>query len=561
MKKKKILPVFLLLLLIFALGAAWLLMNYHIVDFRLYSKHTDSLDLRGKEISTEHYEKLREKLPDAVIRWDVPFQNGRYSDDTKEIAVTSLSDADVEMLRYFSQLESLDARQCQDAAQLMAVKTAYPELTLYCDVALNGQIYPQDVNEITLHSITDEELTMLSCLTELTTVTVTDQGDGAGLEKLRHYCKENGIGFQVSVNGQVLQDAGKELTISNVTDTQVQLLMLMDGLESLYLPEPEAKAESLKALEQKLPNTAVTWEKTVLGMTFRSDAMEIDLTDAISRAEGESPETKTAYEYALECEVFGVREEELSSAKVQQSHPLPDKSESTPQLLEEVEAAMEYFPHAEKLVMCGAWLQNTAMSEFRDTHREDYKVVWSVQCGDLATRTDATLFMPTKFQIQMKHFSDLDAYNLRYCEDMVAIDLGHMVITNLDFVAFMPQLTYLVLSWTYVKDLTPISSCKNLVFFEMNWVDRVTDYSPLVACTALEDLNIGQTNGDITPILQMTWLKNLWIVGCQDGSYEKTVEALPDTNIGYFFSDPVIGWRNLPNYYAMRDALFMYYMQ
>lgn len=561
MKKKKILPVFLLLLLIFALGAAWLLMNYHIVDFRLYSKHTDSLDLRGKEISTEHYEKLREKLPDAVIRWDVPFQNGRYSDDTKEIAVTSLSDADVEMLRYFSQLESLDARQCQDAAQLMAVKTAYPELTLYCDVALNGQIYPQDVNEITLHSITDEELTMLSCLTELTTVTVTDQGDGAGLEKLRHYCKENGIGFQVSVNGQVLQDAGKELTISNVTDTQVQLLMLMDGLESLYLPEPEAKAESLKALEQKLPNTAVTWEKTVLGMTFRSDAMEIDLTDAISRAEGESPETKTAYEYALECEVFGVREEELSSAKVQQSHPLPDKSESTPQLLEEVEAAMEYFSHAEKLVMCGAWLQNTAMSEFRDTHREDYKVVWSVQCGDLATRTDATLFMPTKFQIQMKHFSDLDAYNLRYCEDMVAIDLGHMVITNLDFVAFMPQLTYLVLSWTYVKDLTPISSCKNLVFFEMNWVDRVTDYSPLVACTALEDLNIGQTNGDITPILQMTWLKNLWIVGCQDGSYEKTVEALPDTNIGYFFSDPVIGWRNLPNYYAMRDALFMYYMQ
>ena len=51
------------------------------------------------------------------------------------------------------------------------------------------------------------------------------------------------------------------------------------------------------------------------------------------------------------------------------------------------------------------------------------------------------------------------------------------------------------------------------------------------------------------------------MLGWEDEAYRQAKEALPDTNIVYYFGDPVNGWRNIPNYYAMRDALYMFYMQ
>ena len=210
--------------------------------------------------------------------------------------------------------------------------------------------------------------------------------------------------------------------------------------------------------------------------------------------------------------------------------------------------------------MAGAWLDNEAMDQFRENHRADYKVAWTVQCGMLATRTDATRFMPTKYYVTQGSFADWHTYNLRYCEDMVAIDIGHMSIAELDFVRYMPELKYLVITLTEVGDLTPLSACKNLVFLEMDWCDRVEDYSPLLECTALEDLNIGETFGDITPVLEMTWLENLWLVGCPEDSYSRAKAAMPGTNIAYYYGNPDDGWRELPNYYAMRDALLMFYM-
>ena len=89
----------------------------------------------------------------------------------------------------------------------------------------------------------------------------------------------------------------------------------------------------------------------------------------------------------------------------------------------------------------------------------------------------------------------------------------------------------------------------------------VTDYSPLLNCTALEDLNIGQTFGEVDDIIKMTWLKNLWMVKCGLDKCIQAQETLTETNVVYAYPDPVVGWRALPNYFAMRDELFMFYMR
>ena len=66
----------------------------------------------------------------------------------------------------------------------------------------------------------------------------------------------------------------------------------------------------------------------------------------------------------------------------------------------------------------------------------------------------------------------------------------------------------------------------------------------------------------------MTWLKNLWWANA-DGLYGRPcsgakailMEALPDTHMQFDGAHPsAAGWRQLPNYFAMRDLMGMYYL-
>ena len=448
------------------------------------------------------------------------------------------------------------AQEQPAASETKAPVTAEVQTEAAFELTLDGVSYSQDAAEIRTSSVSMEELEMLPRMTGLKQVTATE-GDGANLDQLRTYCDESGIAFRVELAGQTVTDETTELTVSNVTEAQVRLLMLMPNLQTLSFPEPEAPAELLQQLQQ---TADVTWEKTVLGMTFSYDAVEIDLTKAIALAEGQSLGDKTAYDFGCEEQVMSYQEEVRSSVLVTNQHPLPDKTDMTEQLIAEVEAAMAYFPEADKLVMVGAWLDNEAMAQFRENHREEYKVVWSVQCGMLATRTDATRFMPTKFFVTAGSFTEWHTYNLMYCEDMVAMDLGHMSLATLDFVRYMPNLTYFDIALNHLVDLEPLTHCDNLVFLVLHSQGMEMDYTPLKECAALEDLNIGDNRGDISPILEMKQLKNLWMSGCERTDYLRAVEALPDTNIGYNYNNPNSGWRELPNYFKMRDELLMFYM-
>lgn len=557
MKKAKIIMIAAAVLL--AAAAVFLLLTYHVIDGQLYRKDADFLDLRGQTVTREHYERVCAKLPDCEIAWDVPFQGGQVSWDATELTVNALSEADLEMLAYFPELKTLDASGCEELSLLPEIHRLYPELKLRFSFQLDGLSVCQDTKRLVVSAISREELALLDCLGELTEVTVTGGGDTESLEELRIYCDDRSLAFRVLLDGQVLDSRDKALIVANATDDQVELMRLMPWLEEIHLPEPEADVALLLNLVEALPETEISWKKTILGLTFDQDTESVDLTPAIALGEGEVLGDKTAYDYGLVHPVLGTEEEDRCSIQVLKWHPLPDKSADTEALIAEVEAAMEYFPKAKYLRMCGAWLSNEAMADFREAHREQYKVAWSVQCGRLATRTDATFFMPAKYHVY--YFKDADAYNLRYCEDIVSMDIGHMLVSDLEFLRYMPNLQYLILSWTDVRDLSALSSCKNLRFLEINWIGRTLDYTPLLECTALEDLNVGQTYFDVEPLLKMTWLKNLWMVKCGLDKCIQAQETLTDTNVVYAYPDPVVGWRALPNYFAMRDELFMYYMR
>lgn len=492
-------------------GLVWTWMRFTVVDFHLYPRESVSLDLRGQTISIAHYQKLRDRFPGCEIQWNVPFQGAVYPEETTQITVTSLSQEDAAALDYFPMLETVNADGCTDYDQLIALQDRHPEITVRYTVTLGTTACRQSAKEVYLDSIDPSQIPLLAYLRQLTTVVVRGGQQMEGLSQLQEYCHENGLAFCISIGGQRIPDDAREVRVSGADDDSLNLLSLLPDVESVHLVLPKASAENLIALQDSLANAEVTWEQEICGKVIPLGEEEVDLSDA--------------------------------------------KIES----LDQVKEGMAYFPGSARVFLGECGIDNDEIAAFREEMRDQYKVVWIVRCGEkLPTRTDTTSFMPSRDGVG--YIRDDATVNLRYCEDIIAVDVGHMGVKDVSFVKYMPKLKYLILAHTEVQDITPLSTCKNLIFLELDW-SPVRDFSPLVGCTALEDLNIGNTGADVTPIGQMTWLKNLWMIFRGAGSSWQMRQALPNTHVVSSGNATVAsGWRNLPNYYDMRDALHMYYM-
>lgn len=453
--------------------------------------------------------------------------------ETTQLTITSLTSNDVSKIDRLENLTTVNAQDCGDYDLLMRLQQHHPDCQVNYQVTIDGTAYPQDTTEITITSLTDAEMTQLRYLPELTHVDASSCRDYAQLMKLESVYPEYTVTYFVQVRGVDYAPETTALVLENVdTNGLSEELTHLKALETLHLVNPEGDGADLLALRRAYPDVSVTWEKEICGITFTDDATEVDLSrvDVTDLAQLEQDMTFLPQAEVLTLGICGAVEGAMDEVRKTQ---------------------------IEEGISISA-LANEDIASLRDRRREDYKVVWSVICGEMITRTDAKSFMPVKHNVY--YFHDEDAYNLRYCEEMEGVDLGHMSISHIEWVAFMPHLKYLILAHSDIRSIDPISNCKELLFLEIDWT-AISDYTPLLGCTSLEDLNLGLTYGDATPIAQMTWLKNLWWKGRGGGVWSTLQEALPDTNMN-FTSDRTVGdgWRRLQNYYDMRDLLGMEYM-
>lgn len=451
MKKKAWIAAAVVLVILTAACWFWYRNAHVFVENTAYAKDAAYLDLRGKEISREHYDSLRQQLPECELAWDVPFQGDYLPEDTAELRISALSEEDVEMLSYLPQLTRVEAEGCTDYANLMALRERYPELKVTYNVVIGEKNYPH----ITAKLIFDG-----------------DEPEAAELlEKLQYLPK----------------------------------------VKTVHFVQPETAAEDLLRLRERYPDITITWDKDVLGQTFADDVTELDFSGT----------------------------------------PLES--------VDELEALMEYFPDLEKLILSDCGLDNEYMAAYRDRVREHYKVVWTVVCGRITIRTDAESVMSYKYNVFDLYDKELE--NLKYCEDMICVDLGHNSLRSCDWAAYMPKLKYLILAHNnHFTDISGVANCKELVYLEIGWTS-LRDLTPLLGCTALEDINMKHVYCDADVIVQMPWLKNVFWSGCPSRNYEMLAGALPDTYVllteEYWNTKH---WRQLDNYFAQRDVLGMWYM-
>lgn len=492
----------------------WALDHYTIVDERIYPKHAAMLDLRERELSVRNYTHLTEALPETVILWQVPLEEVRVPSDAEEAQVAFLTETILENLQYLPNLSTLTIDRADDLHLLAWLRAAYPECRVLYTVTIGDTVYDQDAVEVAAPNLDEEQAARLEFLPALSSVDVTGCKNYDLIHRLQEERPQWHVAYTLSIGSEALNVEAKGIRVENASCQEiVDVLPGLPQLETLTLVNPRADAQELMQLRRNYPTLEIHWQAEVFGHTLTDETEELDLT--------------------------GV--------------PVTD--------LGEVEAAAAMCPDLQKLILSDCGLDSETLAAFREEKRQEYKVVWTIYFSPkCSARTDDVYFMP--YQQGEAYFQEAYVHDLMYCEDMVTIDLGHHKIRTVEFVRYMPHLQFLILTDTEVQDITPLETCKELIYLELD-ASVVKDLTPLQRCTALEDLAASRMTSypPLEPLMEMPWLKNLWIQG-RKVNLAAMQEALPNTRIVTADKTPAgQGWRNLPNYYKQRDNLGMYYMK
>ena len=419
----------------------------------------------------------------------------------------------IDGIEYDPAAAAITLPQGTSAEHYEAVKAALPECSITWEVPFQGSFLAKDTESIVLSSAT-EDMELLSYLPGLKTVDASALA-AAEAAALQQAHPEWDVVYSVTLCGQEYSSDTREITLEEVDAAELESLSLLPMLEKVHITEPQGDPAVLVSQAENLP---ITWEKTAFGEVFESDVTEMDFSEK------------------------GMTFEDA----------------------EAMEAELAWFPDLELVYFGDVAVDNDAMAAYRERQAENYKVVWNVRLNwRINLRSDATYFMPRKFYMTVV---DPDLVNLKYFNDMVTVDLGHMNIFNCEWAAYMPKLQYLILADTPTRDIEPLRNCKELIYFEI-FDTPVKDFSPLLECKKLRDLNMCWTDGDPEIIAQLTWLERLWWWGTvttpslSDEDKALLTEALPDCEIVFKTTTSTgSGWRKGELYFKMRDNLGMEYM-
>lgn len=435
--------------------------------------------------------------------------NGTQVSRSVEILQISVnSPKDLRRLEKLTSLKQLDLGDSHlSTMQYDELSRALPGCAITWSVPFQGGLIPSDITELEITSLEDADIPLLAYFPQLRSVSADGCEDFDQLQALAESYPQLTLSYTVPLDGARWSNHATTLMLPTVTAEELaSALNYLPQVTEIIFREA-MDMDSFLQLQQVCPDVELVGTLNICGTQVRSDATEFSLADI----------------------------------------PL----EST----EPLDKAVRCMPNLKKVDMCGCGISNEEMDALNKRH-EGVQFVWLVNIGPITTRTDADTFMPTREGYKVY---DQDCVDLRYCTELVALDMGHMRITNCDFVAYMPHLKYLILADTLVTDLTPLTGLRELIFLEL-FLTSPDDLTPLTTLTALEDLNLGVVYSDPEPIGKMTWLKRLWWV-YGSGYAEYLTPLLPDTEMCFYgTSSTGLGWREGQHYYDMRDLFGMYYM-
>lgn|GEM_PF-1128700 len=141
-----------------------------------------------------------------------------------------------------------------------------------------------------------------------------------------------------------------------------------------------------------------------------------------------------------------------------------------------------------------------------------------------------------------------------YCPDLLALDLGHNNVHDVEFLRAWPKLRRLIIvdSKEPLTDISALADLKDLEYVEL-FMQGITDISPLADHVYLKDLNLAHNDiTDLTPLYSCTSLERLWIAynpHLTDEELAAFKEAMPNVKVeSEEYQSTGMGWRVHPHY-------------
>ena len=315
-----------------------------------------------------------------------------------------------------------------------------------------------------------------------------------------------GVEVSNKETGTILSSGGYDF------DTLLENLQYLPGLTSINLPGIALNAEQVNTLLETYPDLTLEYTVELLGSNYGVDTTSLDLSDISSGQVGEvmtklgllTNLTEVTLNNSLSLEEVDKLQNANPNAVFHYSFSLFGKTVSTAdeevyfknqnignEGEAEIRQAMAVLDNCKRFVLDNCKLDNEVLAKIREDFRGGPKLVWRVYFGvdgRYNTLTDDDTIRA------VYNVTDSTCGPMKYLEDVKYMDLGHnKYLSDLSFVAYMPELECLIASESAVTDLSGIENCKKLLWLELSNCGYLENIEPLAGCESLKWLNLSST--------------------------------------------------------------------
>ena len=361
------------------------------------------------------------------------------------------------------------------------------------------------------------------------------------------------------------------VTAADIAEAKPYLL----NLSAVHLGTctPKELADATELLGDSL---ALDYNIALFGKSLAPDAETLDLSDGTAPDETELREA-LPYLIGLKKVLLGDRSADPAGAVAfmeafsdlefvctySVSYAGKTYSESTESMnldgvaIDDVDALTEtlaLLPRLTSVSMLNCGLDNDEMSAICDEF-PGIRFLWEIDLGFWGTlRTDATAFTTRSGRSEAEDAHRLTSEEirpLRFCVDLVALDLGHQRIEDISFLSTLHKLQVLILADNRISDISALAEMPELVWVEL-FINHISDLSPLSELENLKDLNVC-TNSitDLSPLQSVSSLERVWYSGnkIRLAEHQALMAALPDCLCNRdAWPETEGGWRKHPRY-------------
>ncbi len=401
-----------------------------------------------------------------------------------------LDAAGLEELEQYPNLEKVDLSGSEDYDAILAFMEEHPQTDVYYTLELGGKTLDNKTESLTLRGeeISIPELLQKLCyLPALRTLALDDLRCSLWeLQQLRETYPDLELTYTISVLGETVPQYAESLDLSALRPEDLEetarALKLLPALREAELTDAEGgnllSPSEVAGLQDELPEVLFRYRFRLFGQEVSTESERIEFIRTEIGNEG-----------------------------------LPTLRESLPCL-----------KNCRYLLLDDCGIDNEELAALRDEFPET-KIVWRVHISYLNFLTDVKIIHLTFL------LSNTNAQVMRYCNEVEYLDIGHNTISDITFMGYMPHLRYVILSYNKVSDLSPLANCKELEMLELYQCLNLEDISPLAECESLKLLNVSWTDvKDITPVYGLKNLERfycIWDYEIPQEQMDRCFEELP----------------------------------